>query len=254
MKGTLINFQLLTAKISLLIITCTTLALLQGCKKDDKNTPDPVATANIDFHIRYHVDGKQLEFDTMLYKNAAGNEYSVSRLHYYIAGLILLPAKGNPIRDKTVHYIDAKEAATNTFNLKNMPAGNYSGISLLIGLDSISNKTGFLPATIENMNMAWPDMMGGGYHFLKLEGHFRDTISVTGFALHIGTDECLVKVDIDQPFAIGPEHKALQLSMNLNEWFERPFTYDLATGHYTMGISLKMLKIAQNGKDVFTLD
>ena len=34
--------------------------------------------------------------------------------------------------------------------------------------------------------MAWPDVMGGGYHFLKLEGHYKKDSLLAGYAMHIG--------------------------------------------------------------------
>ena len=49
--------------------------------------------------------------------------------------------------------------------------------------------------------MAWPTAMGGGYHFMKVEGHYLDTSNtIQGFAIHLGKNNNLVNVLINQYF------------------------------------------------------
>ena len=239
-----------TKRLTKILTLAAFLGLATSCHKHDV-LPE---TGSIGFNLQYHVDGKPLEFDILQYTNAAGNLYSVSKLHYYISNITLRKADGVSFTDREIHYVDARDGGTNAIQLENIPIGNYDGISLFIGINSDTNRTGTLPGTLENVNMAWPEPMGGGYHFMKLEGHFKDSLSTPGYAMHIGTNVCLVEVYIDHPFSVRYRTPEKKLKMNINEWFSTPVQYDFANGNYTMGIADKMLEIAQNGKDVFTLE
>jgi hypothetical protein len=56
-----------------------------------------------------------------------------------------------------------------------------------------------LSTTLDNLNMAWPTAMGGGYHFLKMEGHYLDSLNTNqGYAIHIGKNENLMPVKNNQ--------------------------------------------------------
>jgi hypothetical protein len=104
--------------------------------------------------------------------------------------------------------------------------------------------------------MEWPATMGGGYHFLKLEGHYRDNGSEVGYATHLGTNMMLVKCVI--PAAVldirGGQTQQVKLTMNLNEWYQNPQTYSFkADGDYSMNDMALMAKLRNNARDVFTL-
>ncbi len=135
-----------------------------------------------------------------------------------------------------------------------IPVGIYSSVTFYIGLDSLTNKTGILPNSLENINMAWPDMMGGGYHFMKMEGHFLDsTNTINGYAMHLGKNPNLVTININKQInlKINQEKK---LIMNINEWYKHPLIYDFnVDGNYSMSVMSAMMKLSKNGKDVFTI-
>lgn len=215
--------------------------------------PELQKTADINFNLEYNVDGLPVQTDTILYTNAAGNNYSISKLQYYISD-ITFASYTKSYTDPNVHYIDLKDPSTSTISLSEIPIEKYYRISFKIGLNSEMNYSGSLDPTIENMNMGWPDMMGGGYHFLKMEGHFTDnTGGDVGYAMHIGTDPTLVNVSIDFPIAISYNNDDLVLDMNINQWFENPNTYDLNSGNYTMGDNTNMGLISQNGPSTFSI-
>lgn len=223
-----------------------------SCKKNDSN---PVASRyKIDFRVHYTIDGNLLLKDTLIYTNDAGNKYSVSRLEYYISAIKLLKQDG-AFESEDVHYVNFNKEATNSFSLENIPAGNYTGISLILGLDSVHNITNALPPTQENNAMAWPDMMGGGYHFMKLEGYFMDidpNAPENGYAIHLGRNANIVKINKQINFNVE-SNKTLNLTMNINEWFRNPNKYDFNTdGNYSMNNKAALAKLAANGTDVFS--
>ncbi|MBL0309774.1 MAG: hypothetical protein IPP77_08910 [Bacteroidetes bacterium] len=220
-----------------------------GCNKSDP----PVISSTVLLNTSYNVDDHSLIFDSLMYVNAAGNLYSLNRLEYYISGITLLKESGDSIRFDSIFYIDAQTLNTNSFSLKDVPVGNYIGMTFHLGLRPDQNVSNSLPATSENVNMAWPDPMGGGYHFMKMEGHVKDSVSSQGYAVHLGNNMNLVTCVILHPFKIEKAYENIDLAMNINEWYSNPYTYDLLLdGNYTMGSMALMSKISKNGADVFT--
>ena len=240
-------------KTQLIKLAALLLLLAIGCKKDNTTqpVPQPAAQSSITFKNNYEVDGKELLFDTLLYQTDAGYNYSVSNLQYYLSGISLIKEDSSKIQIIDYHYTDATIASKNTFSVTNIPNGNYIGICFNIGLDSVHNITGALADNAENNNMEWP--VGGGYHFMKFEGHYMDTTTLTGFTMHLGTNASLVKENpIYKSFTVNLNRVAFNMTMNLNEWFRNPAVYDFdMDGNFSMGNMMAMQKLAANGVDVF---
>ncbi len=237
-----------------LLILIGSLALtVVACKKDTTTNPTPLPVEKIfNFKIGYNVDGVPLQFDTMMYQNSAGNQFSINKIHYYLSGFKFIAANGNFTSSDTIIYLEAGSGSPNHFQIKGLEFGNYSSISFYIGLDSTSNITGNLPNTVANLNMAWPELMGGGYHFMKFEGNFLNQGTSYGFAMHLGKNPHLVTINIQRSIIIHNPVDSISLNMNINEWFKNPNIYDFNTdGNYSMGSDAAMLKLSQNGTDVF---
>jgi hypothetical protein len=103
--------------------------------------------------------------------------------------------------------------------------------------------------------MAWPNPLGGGYHFMKFEGYYMDLAAKTGFTVHMGQNCSLVYCIINTPFIVSSSTSEIKLSMNLNEWFRSPIIYDFnIDGNATMFDKQARGKIAANGIDVFSME
>ena len=231
--------------------------LLSSCQKDEATAPVdvPVPQNTSTFlAIEHHVDASALEFDTIAYINAAGHAYSVTRLEYYISAIIL---RGAPCCGTRDHMIPGPFLINGTmperFDLGTLPAGEYMGATMLLGLPPELNITGGLPNSLANVNMAWPVMMGGGYHFMKLEGHFLNGTTPTGYAMHIGLNDNLPQCSMPQSFALSGTSGTLTLRFNINEVFRDPNTYDLASGSYSMGSMMLMGLLKENCANAFTI-
>ena len=202
--------------------------------------------------VTHTVNGLPLETDTAQYTCAAGFTYAVSSLEYYISNVTFVSDEGRTFTDNGIYYINATDSRFCEFEIDSVPVGRYSQITLNIGIDSARNLTGFLPNTLQNVNMAWPEGMGGGYHFMKLEGHYNSTV-VYGYAVHLGTNQTLVSCAIDTPTSFAYTNHSGVLTMDINQWFQDPYTYNFDTdGNYTMGNALLMNLISVNGRDVMT--
>lgn len=234
---------LLTASIALFFSSC----------KDDEGTP-PQRNPDVTFDISYAAGNQPLLMDTVKYFNQAGNNYSVNHLEYYLSAFSFLDDKDVWWTIDGEFYVNGRDLVDNCIELYGLPRGNYRKVKFLIGLPPARNKSGALPPLPENLNMFWPDMMGGGYHFLKLEGYFKDSAGQKrGYAMHIGRTENAAQVEIPCNFN-HTGNDVLKLLMDVNEWFGNPHTYDFnVQGNYSMGVDSLMGKLKQNGADVFTI-
>lgn len=224
---------------------------LYACDKHDI----PPSYSKAKFTVSLKSGPNTLLWDTINYFNVSANKFGVETANFYISNVSLKSADGVVYNSKQVFYIDPKNASKSTFSLDSIPPANYNEMTFYIGLDSDRNKTLALPATVDNLNMAWPDAMGGGYHFIKLEGHYLDTININkGFAIHLGKNENLVTVKINQTMVQKFWDHNYSLFFDVNEVFANPYAYNLNFEEsYTMSDSVAMLKIKNNMSDVFSL-
>jgi hypothetical protein len=227
-----------------------------GCKKEteDFNLKE---SSSLDIQINSLINQTDLIKDSMLYQNASGNKYSISRLQYYISEISLNQSNGYQFKSEDVFYLDAFDPETKHLIIKGIKPGVYTSIDFHIGLNSSNNVHGKISNTIQNINMFWPDEMGGGYHFLKFEGNYLNAENKQkGFALHLGTNEMLIKHGtLNHQFEFANNKvDSLNLQMNINKWFDGPSTYNfLIDGNYSMGIVSLMQKLQSNGKAVFEI-
>ncbi len=148
-------------KTSLFLIT---ILLFNGCKRDTDLIPEKADNGvTLNLKINYKVDGAALIFDSILYTNTAGNNYEVSRLEYYISNITFHSTSGKDFSPKDIFYVNAQMPLTNNISLDSIPKGSYNYITFNIGIDTAHNISFSLPNTNENINMAWPNPLGGGF-------------------------------------------------------------------------------------------
>lgn len=221
--------------------------LLTACNDD----PDPF----FKLETQYEVDGAPLVMDTILYQNNAGNPYSVNKLQYYIHRLTLFGVSGSPNKVyEDAFYIDIDK--NRNVDLGIVPTGQYDSVAFVLGIAPDLNYSGSLPNNMDNQLMAWPDQMGGGYHFMKFEGHFRSdggAGATYGFAYHLGFNGCQAYCKVNKPFHVGTNGGSLQLKFNLNKVMCCPNTIDMDVVNYSMGDSIVMARIARNIENAFDI-
>ena len=223
-----------------------------ACSKEDD--PAPVVEKKLTLDLSVVSGNSAVQFDSIMYTNAAGNVYSVSRLQFYISNIQLIKPDSSLVTISEFNYVDARVSSTLSVTRSIPISGHFIGMKLQLGLDTAHNKSNFLPAIAENINMAWPDMMGGGYHFMKFEGVYVDGMSTPGFAMHLGRNAYLTNCVISHSFDLVNGSNKMNLVMDLNEWFANPHIYDFnIDGNSSMGDMNDLLKLSQNGIDIFTL-
>ncbi|GLU55367.1 hypothetical protein Dfri01_48280 [Dyadobacter frigoris] len=169
---------------------------LVSCSNDDV-VIDPTTKGDLRIEFDNVVGDRDLALNTGNYQNAAGEAFTVTTLNYYVSNIKLLQADGSSYtipKDSSYFLIRESNSESQTVTLKNIPAGEYTGVQFIIGVDSlksvsdISQRTGILdigsgPTNDEAMYWDW----NPGYIFLKLEGISPVATSANSkFYYHIG--------------------------------------------------------------------
>ena len=227
--------------------------LFSACNKDEDD-----ALTKLEFSFSHTIDGAALVFDTIKFTNAAANTYSITTLKYFISDITLHKPSGEKVWINEEHYVDARDNSTLSFSPDmEIENGSFSHITFTFGLDSIKNVTGRFPNAPES-NMEWPEVMGGGYHYMKMEGKFDSSGVVKNYNTHTGPtmgnqNYVLVTLPSSSFTASGATVKA-NITMNINEWYEDPNLYDFnVVGSAIMGKQNVQQMLKENGADAFSV-
>jgi hypothetical protein len=169
----------------LVVLLLTSMALLGGCKK----TPDsPPTVGTVSFAIENMAGAKDVALDGTVYTTPGGESFTVSTLRYYISNIKLLKSDGSSYAAPNSYFlIDAAKPSSTSFTLANVPVGDYTGASFLIGVDSTATKADPLQLTdalnpANNMYWVWST----GHIFMKLEGTVTSTTPNRALTCHVG--------------------------------------------------------------------
>jgi len=245
-----------------------------SCKNDKPEVAEP--TGHISFTFTHLVDGLPLQKDVMKYVNAAGNPYEINQVMYFISDVTLHKSDGTTrlISDWTDnHYVDIDIPATLTWDVfDDIATGAYDSVSFTFGFTAAKNKS-FLFVNPPEVNMMWPDVLGGGYHYMMINGSWKDNLNVVNnFAFHLGIGQ-LYKSDVvavDSIYAFVQNYfnvklpnsvftveenktRHIEIIMNIDSWFKTPRIYD---HNYWGGAIMQkqpaMQMVKENGADVFS--
>lgn len=250
----------------LLAIACT-----------EKGQYQTYSAGSMYWRVSHEVNGQPLKLNISGYTNAAGNEYIIAGLKYFISDVTLY-GKGNLVKTltqpKDIYYIDEEIPSTKEIFFNNViPAGEYDSVSFVFGITGEKNISYRFVNPPENL-MAWPDALGGGYHYMKLDGKWKDiNAMLQPFNFHLGigqlyhgtgynTDSIYAFVQnwfrVSLPgtaFTIrNGELKSLRLVMNISNWFTNPHDYNFNYwGGAVMQNQEAQQTIRENGWNVFSI-
>jgi len=162
--------------------------VIPGCKK----TEEAAAFGDFSLKVKHEVEGEALKTDALIYTNAAGNRYMVTEIQWFISDIQLIKEDGEALGitqnvDENIFYIDTDIEETHTINSSYpIPSGNYSGLRFTFGLAKEANKSHRFVNPPESF-MFWPEYLGGGYHYMKLNGKWiNETGAIEPFNFHLG--------------------------------------------------------------------
>ena len=231
------------------------LLVFGNCTRPDKKVPYPASeVANVSIKFINQIAGNPIVQSTTYYTNAAGNEFNVDLLKYYVTNVVLVNKNGTEVSLKNYDLIDAFNSAFSTVEATNIPNGEYTSMRFKLGVDKDRNHSGAQDGDLDPMyNMIWS--WATGYIFFKHEGYFKDSNGVTvGLALHLGTDSALADVTVPIDLKVEGYARNMDIIFDLNKMYNSP-KIDFDTDNNRMSTRAEdapwIVNMVQNTNDAF---
>ncbi len=247
-----------------------------SCNKKKEDAPR-IPAGNVVFTFHHLVDGEPLRKNELIYTNTAGNKYLITEVMYFISDITFYKSDGSLvlIQDwKDIFYINDDIPETKTIRVfDQIPAGEYDSISFIFGISEEKNQS-FMYVNPPEVFMAWPTVLGGGYHYMMINGKWEDTTGLTmPFDFHMGIGQLYkgegynadsIYAFVQNWFTVNlpgsgfslkdQDTLSFHIAMNIESWFETPHIYDHNYwGGDIMQKQPAMQMARENGMDVFTL-
>ena len=232
----------------------------------------PNRYGNLAVGIDYSVNGIHLMTDSLCYHNEAGNTFMITEIQWFLSHMELQEEQGEWIeishRDLSaepskIFYIDTDAPESQTLQTASIPVGHYKALRFTFGLNEEDNLSGLYSDPPES-NMFWPEPLGGGYHYMKLNGRYvNEEGELIPLNIHLGIGQnadhseyyqnyFTVEGPTDLDVAENEEH-FIRLSMIVDNWFRNPNLYDFNVyGSAIMQNQAAQQTLKENGQDVFT--
>jgi hypothetical protein len=256
------------SKTFLAILVATT-AFFTACKKEADTTPGTV-TINLDHRWGTQVFGLGQNIVT-----PAGDTANFTAFKYFISNVKLLKTDGTEYAVPNAYYlINEDSLLSKSLEIKDVPAGDYNGVKLTIGVDSakcvssIDQRTGALDPAVGAKGMYWA--WNSGYIFVKLEGTslsapLDSASQKRRFFYHIGgfggyssrtinnIKTITIKSSTDAALVNGSQSPEFHLITDVKEIFQNPTLLNIRTNPIVMFMPYSTT-IADNYADMIRFD
>ena len=242
------------------------LLLLVVCFAACETNDDPIenTSVSIDFSHRFNQQPvTSNNFNALQYTNGFGTTLSLSRLRYLISEISFTNQQGIKTLVKDYQLIDVGENTGMLIDGITLPEGTYS-LNMRFGFSETANTSSIYP----DLNAAsWnvPQMLGGGYHYMQMEGRFLDINNQESiYAYHTisavknpGPDNIREDTSIELTLGeinITQDTIQINVTMDIDQWFENPNLWDLnLLNGMLMGNYAAQKLMQENGQTVFSL-
>jgi len=245
-------------------ITATTGAFglllgLTGCKKDADMPAGQTGVFTL--HLEHMVGPANLVLNTAAYKNANGDDFTVSTFKYYLSNVLLRKADGSSYAVPNSYFLVSQDdATTQDLTMKGVPVGDYTGLTFTVGVDSARTKAGgFTGGVLDANNGMYWDMNGPEFINLKLEGYSPQAphapqATTGGLIFHLAgykhsTTNTIRTVTLPFPgvnLLVRPDHSPeIHTQVDVARLFAAPNPVSFAKTNNVMG-GLPAAKIADN--------
>ena len=208
------------------------------------------APVNVIIHFNHYVNDTALVVDSMIYTNSSNDKYSIQTLRYLISDITLHFNNGNETLLDEVHFIDISTDSTLILNIPQINYQNYTSISFTMGIDSIKNITNLFLNENFFPSFVWPEFLGGGYHYMQLEGDFNTVFN--GYTTHTGGTNG-VDFSFNKIFPIT-DISNININMEITNWYKNPEIFDLTTDGIMENIDKQVILKANGIEDVFSVN
>ena len=234
-----------------LILFC---ASVISCSDDD-TTP---TEGSLSLQFNHNWNEVPIDFNELKYTNNFGQNMSITKLRYLISNIVLHNTDRTLRKIEDYILVDLNNEHV-TLIIPNIPFQNYHGISFTFGFNEADNIDGAYP-DLNSESWNWPTMLGGGYHFMQLEGKYDSSGVEKPYTYHMGTARISTGVFEQNYFEVilggfnFSQEGALNIHMNLAEWFTNPYDWNLETYNVDLMMNYDAQKLMNdNGKTVFSL-
>jgi len=252
-----------TVKSALLLPAVALMAMFTLTSCDPHDEKPPVVTDNsngITLKFVGYIGQKDISGISGIgqYAKSEGERFAVSNWAMILSHVALIKTNGDTVQlGDGYQYVNYLDASKNFRTVRNIPEGDYKGITFLLGLDPAVNHDdpAKWPANhplngfTTGLHWGW----SSGYIFHAMDGNYiKDSVSssIQGFSFHTATDRYPQKVTLNYNFTIGKTVKTATIQSNAEDVFAKPNSIKLATlsvshSEGTAEIAL-MDKIVQN--------
>ncbi len=166
-----------------------------SCEKDGKNS------SALSFHLHTMVGTTPAAYG-VTFQTSEGRKFTLSDFRYYISNIELIKNDGDVV--SLAGKVLLAGPSQHTYEIGDVPTGNYKGFRFVLGLDSITNHKDPTtyesdePLAIQSPGIHWS--WNSGYIFMKMEGQVDTTQAHSGtpnfdFFYHIGLDQMKRTID-----------------------------------------------------------
>ena len=193
------------------------------------------ASQNLRVQITPQIDSLPLSFDKLSLTNAAGQNFSVTRLDFLLSDFALHQRNGAWLEKTNWQAFLSLRENRSSFGVEKIPGGDYDKIRFYVGLTPEINHTKpeIYPAdhplnpVLNGLHWGW----AGGYVFFAIEGNWKTSDGkLSGYSYHLGNDWQLMTVEI--PVALNLEKQnSIELALNLNHFFDFKLSEENSSTH-----------------------
>jgi len=249
----------------LVAIIVLIIVVLSSCVEED--IPG-LQNTNVSLNFKHNWDGANVsstDFNTIQYFNENNDELSIEKLRYLISDVTFHKANGETIVIEGYNLVDvANNESLSYVTPVQIPIGTYTNVSFTFGFDNDDNTDGFY-ADLNSASWNVPMMLGGGYHFMQLEGKFINNVATEqGYQYHairaVDNADPMNLVFQDTFFTVNlgevivHNNSSVDVNMNISEWFKNPHLWDLNNFNSMLMPNFNaQVQMYDNGQDAFSL-
>lgn len=248
--------------IALIAISALTLS---SCVKDDDNStdPKPSATTNeMHFMVHNYFGNDEIVLNTGTYTNQQNEQLSITTFNYWITNIKFVKSDGSEyVEPNSYRLIRGDQSSTMHFHVEDVPAGTYTGVKFMVGVDVEHSTTGAQDGALDpavNGDMFWS--WNTGYIQVKMEGTSPvSTATDNVFKYHIGGvgagTETPREVSLTFPSAltIGDQAGSVHMKTDAAKFFGPGTAVSIAAKAILMAPGQEASNIADNYAQMFSI-
>lgn len=245
-------------KITLLVLSI----ILFSCSSDND---EPIKEVSVSLNFTHFWDSSTIENSDLGktdYTNQKGTKLKIERLRYLISRVTLKDGNDKVIPFSGYKLVDVSDSGSLTFSFPEKVSEGVYNLSFTFGFNKEDNKSDIY----KDLNSAdWnvPEMLGGGYHFMQLDGKFIDKDGADSpYNFHaIQAYNTSTKESTDTFFTVDlgnislKNNATVNIKTNIAQWFKDPNEWNLNEKSVKLMMDHEaQIKMSENGKkNVFSV-